>query len=158
MLIKGKASPEIIGIVGEGSPADSARFLFPPDTDEKWMQLGCLRRLEHGHRTRARRDHFAVGEADPLTLVLSKELVADGPVLRLVLAPIGMDLPGNFKRQLIGDGLHRTPSDEESDSNSTADRRALLVTALSAGEALLVVGQFPSTTGARAFFPGGNAA
>jgi hypothetical protein len=44
----------------------------------------------------ARRDHDAIGESDPLALVLTEELVADSPIRCLVFAPCGIDLPGDF--------------------------------------------------------------
>ena len=73
------------------------------------MQPRCLGRVKHGHGTGARRDHLAVGKADPLASILIKELVTDSPVVRLVLAPVRVDLPGNFGGLLVGNAFHRTP-------------------------------------------------
>src|SRR5262249_24555675 len=99
----------ITGVVREGGAADAARFVFPPDADEKRMQPGRLGRLKHGHRTGARRDHPAISEPDPLASVLIDELVAYSPPRRLVLAPSGVDWLRDLWRQLVGDALHRSP-------------------------------------------------
>ncbi|MEO8498852.1 MAG: hypothetical protein ABI614_27640 [Planctomycetota bacterium] len=51
--------------------------------------------VKDDYRASAGGDDDAVGEADPLALVLTEELVADSPVRRLVLTPVGMDLASN---------------------------------------------------------------
>ena len=52
--------------------------------------------MEHGNRAGARRDHGAIGEPNPLALVLTEELVADSPVRGLVLAPVGVDVSSDL--------------------------------------------------------------
>ena len=52
--------------------------------------------VKHGHGTAARRDHHAIGKADPLADVLIEKSVVDSPVCRLVFAPVGVDLPGDL--------------------------------------------------------------
>jgi hypothetical protein len=51
----------------------------------------------------------AVGKGNPLTLVWTEELVADRPVRRLVLAPVGVDLSGDLRGQRVGQALHQSP-------------------------------------------------
>src|SRR5436305_5247315 len=58
------------------SATDAARFVLPSDADEEGMPPRRLGRVEHDHGAGARRDHRAVGEADPLAAVLIEELVA----------------------------------------------------------------------------------
>ena len=45
----------------------------------------CLGRMKHHHGTAARCDDHAIGEANPLTLVLTEELIADSPISGRVL-------------------------------------------------------------------------
>jgi hypothetical protein len=61
------------------------------------------------HGTAAQRDHHAIGKADPLTVVLIEQLVADSPIRHFVFAPVRMDLSGYFRRQLVGNALHQLP-------------------------------------------------
>src|SRR6266852_9339678 len=97
----------ITGVVGEGSATDAARFFFPANTnDEETMQTRCLGRVKYGHGTGAGRDHPSIGKADPLISVLIEELVADGPVSCLVLAPVRVDLAGDLGWQLVGNAFH----------------------------------------------------
>jgi hypothetical protein len=56
-----------------------------------------LGRVKHGDRIAARRDDHAIGKADPLAAILIEKLAADAPLCRLVLATIGMDLPGDLR-------------------------------------------------------------
>jgi len=86
----------ITGVVEEGSATDAAGFFFPSHADEERMQARRLSGMKHGHGTGARRDHPAIGKADPLASVLVEELIADSPVRRLVLAPVGVDLSSYF--------------------------------------------------------------
>jgi hypothetical protein len=74
------------------------------------MTIGRLGRVEHLHGAGAGRDHGAVGKGDPLALVLREEFVADSPVRRLVLAPVGMDLSGDFGGESVSQAFHRAPS------------------------------------------------
>jgi hypothetical protein len=60
------------------------------------MPAGRFSCVEHFHRTDAGRDYLAVGKADPLTEVWIEQLVADGPVRGFVLAPVRVDLTGDF--------------------------------------------------------------
>ena len=54
----------------------------------------------------ARRDHLTIGKADPLISVLIEELIADSPVGLLVLAPVGVNLSGDLRQQLVGNVFH----------------------------------------------------
>ena len=63
------------------------------------MSLG---RVKNRHRSPARRNHDAIGKADPLATVMIEKLVADGPVGRFVSAPVRMYLSGDFRGQLVG--------------------------------------------------------
>src|SRR5262249_51414839 len=56
-----------------------------------------------------RRDHLAIGKADPLAAILIEKLVADSPIVRFVFASVRMDLPGDFRGELVGNALHRSP-------------------------------------------------
>jgi hypothetical protein len=53
--------------------------------------------MKHLDGAVARSNHGAVGKADPLVLILTKQLVAHCPVSRLIFATIRMDLAGNFR-------------------------------------------------------------
>src|SRR5581483_9322847 len=88
--------------LGEGNAANAARFLFPPDTDEERVQPRRPGRVEYGHGTRAGCNHLAVGKADPLAAVMAEKLVANRPVSGFVLAAVGVQLPGDVRRQLVG--------------------------------------------------------
>src|SRR5438046_2408236 len=79
------------------------------DAGDKGITSRGLGRVEHGNRTGAGRKDGAVGKPDPLALVLTEELVADSPVRGLVLAPVGMDLPSDVRRQCVGQAIHRSP-------------------------------------------------
>src|SRR5207249_683668 len=94
---------------GEGGATDAAGFFFPSNADEKRMQPRRLGRVKHGHGTAPRRDHLAIGKADPLVSVLTEELVADSPVALLVLAAIRVNLSGDLRRQLLGNVFHKAP-------------------------------------------------
>jgi len=83
--------------------------LFPADADKEWVQARRLGGVEHGHWAGTRRDHPALGKTDPLVSVLTEELVADSPVFHLVLPPVGVNLPGGFQGQLVGNAFHRSP-------------------------------------------------
>src|SRR5262245_59228704 len=65
--------------------------------------------VKHGHGAAPRRNHPASGQADRLAAVLLDDLIAYSPVCRFVLAPVGMDLPGNLGGKLVGDALHGIP-------------------------------------------------
>jgi hypothetical protein len=58
------------------------------------MPLRHAGHVDHLERGLAGSDGGAVGKHNPLALVLTEELVANGPVRRLVLAPVGMNLSG----------------------------------------------------------------
>ena len=83
-------------IVGEGRSTHAVRFVFAPDTDHIGMLGHLMGGVKDDYRTSAGGDDHAIGEANPLALVLTKELIADSPVRRLVLAPVRMDLSSNF--------------------------------------------------------------
>src|SRR5438128_1484897 len=99
------------------------------------MQSRRLGRVEHGHGTATRCQHLAIGKADPLASVLIEELVAHSPVGLLVLAPVGVNLPGDLRGQLIGNAFHETPrvTSDGSYRHSTSATRS----AVAAGAALL---------------------
>src|SRR6266852_1620821 len=99
----------ITSIVREGSATDASRFILPADANEERMPSRRFRLMEHGDGTAAGRDHFPIGKADPLISVLFEELVADGPVLFLILATVGMNLPEDFRWQLVGNAFHHAP-------------------------------------------------
>ena len=44
--------------------------------------------------TGVRKIHGAVRKADPYSLILCEKLIADGPIVRFVLAPLLVDLTG----------------------------------------------------------------
>ena len=96
------AKPETFtDIVREVGAANAARLFFLSNTDEERTQSCRLRGMEYRHETGARGDHPAVGKADPLALVFIEQLLADGPVLGLVFAAVGVNLPGNLGRKLV---------------------------------------------------------
>ena len=68
--------------------------------------------VEYFDRARADGDHDAVGEGDPLIAVLHEQLVAGGPVLPFVPAPLGMNLVGDLRWQAVGKTFHGTPRGE----------------------------------------------
>jgi hypothetical protein len=82
--------------VGKADTAHPNRLVFSADAGDKGVPSRRLGRVEHGNRAGARRDHGAIGKADPPALVLTEELVADSPIRRLVLAPVGVDLLSDF--------------------------------------------------------------
>src|SRR5205807_1499761 len=69
-----------VDLIGRLKTTNVARLLFLADADEEWMQARGFGCVEHGHRTRARCDDLAVGEPDPLALVLREQLVPARPV------------------------------------------------------------------------------
>jgi hypothetical protein len=73
------------------------------------MQSSCLGLVKDRYGTGARRDHSAVGKANPLVSILLEELIADGPVFRLIFTPIGMNLPGDLGRQLVDNAFQEAP-------------------------------------------------
>jgi hypothetical protein len=81
-------------------------LLFPTDADEERMQTCRLGGVKHGYGTGARGDHSALGKADPLVPVLIEELVTDGPVIRLVFPPVGVNLLGDLGGQLVSNASH----------------------------------------------------
>src|SRR4051794_19070570 len=87
----------------------AAWFFFVPNTGHVGMLGRLMGGLKDDHRPSAGCNHHTVGEADPLALILTKELVADSPVRCLVLAPVGMDLPSEFRRQSVSQASHRSP-------------------------------------------------
>jgi hypothetical protein len=108
-IVSPEASVDIgVAVVGPLVDQDTAGFFFPSNTDEEWVQPRRLR-VKDSHGTGPQCDHPPVGEADPLVTILMEKLVPDGPVRCLVLAPFGVDLPGNLRGQLIGNALHRSP-------------------------------------------------
>jgi hypothetical protein len=84
-------------------------FVFSPDADHERMSLHHPRHVEHFERGLTGGDDGTVGKGNPLALILTEELVADSPVVRLVLAPVGMDLSSDFGGQLVGNAFHATP-------------------------------------------------
>jgi hypothetical protein len=92
-----------------GNTTDTTCFHFSANADEKRMQARSLGSVKHSHGTVARCNHFTIGKADPLAAVLLDELVADGPILRFVLASIRMDLLSDFRRQTVGNAAHGMP-------------------------------------------------
>src|SRR5947207_3342083 len=78
------------------------------DASHERMTPGFLRRMEHLDGTLARRDYDAVGEADPLVSIFLDQLIARGPIIRFVLAPIGMNKSSEFRRQQVGEAFHET--------------------------------------------------
>jgi hypothetical protein len=99
--------PGITTIVRGRHSADAARIIFPTNADEERMQTSCLSRVKPGHWTTAGGNHPAISKTDPLASILVEELVALRPVRLLVLAPVGVDLPGDVRRQLIDNAFHR---------------------------------------------------
>jgi hypothetical protein len=91
----------------EANSADTTGLVLPANTDEKRMLPRRFCRMKHLDRARAGGDHGAVGKADPPILVLTKELIAHGPIRRLVFAPIRVDLASDLRGQLVGNGIHR---------------------------------------------------
>jgi hypothetical protein len=53
-------------------------------------------------------DNLAIGERDPLVLVLAEKVIADGPVCSLILAPVRVHLAGNVGRKAVGQTLRRS--------------------------------------------------
>ena len=63
-------------------------------------------------------DHLAIGEADPLSQVLGQELVSNRPIVRFILAPVGMDLAGNAIGQSVGQAFHVDSAHKSSGNGS----------------------------------------
>src|SRR5947199_73136 len=79
-----RETPGIIPARGQ-----AVRLVFPSHADHVRMLRRLTRGLKDEHRATAGGDHNAVREADPLALVRTEELVADGPVCGLVFTPVG---------------------------------------------------------------------
>jgi hypothetical protein len=95
-----------VAVVGEACPAHAERLILPAHTSDVRV-FGCLvRGVENDYRSRAEGDYLSASEADPLALVLAKQLVARGPVLGLVLAPVVVDLASDFGREAVGEAFH----------------------------------------------------
>lgn len=59
-------------------------------------------RMENFDGTTPRSHYHTIGEADPLPLILSQKLIADGPICRLIFAPVGVDLLSDFGGEAVG--------------------------------------------------------
>src|SRR5437879_3493088 len=75
--------------------------LLDRHTSDKRVAPRRFGRMENSHRAGSGGDHRAVDKTDPLTLILAEQFIAHGPILRLVLAPVGMDLAGDFRGKLV---------------------------------------------------------
>jgi hypothetical protein len=60
-----------------------------------------MRRVKDNYGAIAGRNHCPIRKPDPLTFVLTEQLVPDNPIRRLVLSPVGMDLLSDFRRQSV---------------------------------------------------------
>ena len=58
--------------------------------------MGCMKNF---YRTPPGHNHLAVGKPDPLIAILAEQLVMHRPVVRLVLAPLWVDLAGDLRRE-----------------------------------------------------------
>lgn len=96
----------ITGVVGKRAATDAAGLIFPPDADEERMQPCRLGSLEHGNGARPRRNHPAARETDPLAFILTEQLSANGPVFRLVVSTVRVNLASELRGQLVGDAFH----------------------------------------------------
>jgi hypothetical protein len=77
-------------------------FVLAANTSNVWVAPGVLSRVEDGNSALARSDDSAIGKANPFVSVLAEYLVTYRPILRLIPAPVGIDLAGDLRRQLIG--------------------------------------------------------
>jgi len=67
-----------------------------PDAGNIRVLARCLCLVKHFDGAGAGNDDAPISKADPLISVLAQQLVADGPIIRFVLAPVGMDLLFNL--------------------------------------------------------------
>lgn len=88
------------------NPSYPIRLNFAPHACHERMFSRFLRGVEDFNGASSRRNHRAVGEADPHILILRKKLIAHAPVGGFILAPIGMDLPCNARWKLICNTVH----------------------------------------------------
>ena len=93
-------------VVRETIPAHPARFVLPPDAGNIRVLARRLGLAKHFDRAGAGNDYAPISKADPLISVAAQQLVADGPIIRFVLAPVGMDLLFNLMGQPINQASH----------------------------------------------------
>lgn len=62
--------------------------------------------VEHLDRAASRSNDRTIGKANPLVSILSDKFIAHRPILRLILAPFGMNLLSDLGRQAVGKALH----------------------------------------------------
>src|SRR5438105_10994512 len=99
----------IARVVGEAGSTHPVRLFLSADTDDIRMLSRLMGGVEDCHRARAGGDDGSVRKTDPLALVLREELIADRPVCRLVLAPVGMDLASDIRGQAVRQAFHGLP-------------------------------------------------
>jgi hypothetical protein len=99
----------IIFKLPKGDATDPAGLCFVADANEEGMKPGRLGFVKDAHRAGARGNDPTVGETNPLASVLINELVAHSPVVRFILPTIGVNLSGDFGRELVDDRIHESP-------------------------------------------------
>ena len=102
----GKRLPWVRSIVLEARAPHATWLVFSSDAHDERIPTGLLGGVKNSDRTCSRNDNLAIGEADPLALVLAKQLIARGPIVGFVFTPFRIDLPRNVGRQLIGNTFH----------------------------------------------------
>src|SRR5438128_795634 len=81
-------------------------LFFSPNTDYVGMLGRLMGSMKDRDGTRASSHDLATREPNPLTTVLTEELVADRPVCCLVLTPVRMDLLSNMRGQSVSQAFH----------------------------------------------------
>lgn len=89
-----------------------ARIVFTSHADYVGMLAGLLCCVENFDRTSAACERGPIGKGDPLVFVLVQKRIANGPVIRLVLPPIGMNPPRDLGRLRICKTSHGEPRAE----------------------------------------------
>src|SRR5437899_12041901 len=88
------------------SAPHAAGFVFMADAGHKGVRRRRFCRMKNRSQACAGSNDFAVRIANPLPLVLFEELVPTSPILRLILAPLRINLPGDFGREFVSETVH----------------------------------------------------
>jgi hypothetical protein len=112
-------------VIRKARTTHHARCIFLAHACYEGIAPGLLRLVKHGNRAGARCDHGTIREADPFSAIFVQQSIAIGPVGGFILAPIRMNLLGNFPRQLVGKTLHGYLRFETSAKKNRRKRRAI---------------------------------
>lgn len=80
-----------------------------PNAVDEWMPSRLLDSKKNFKRCERSDDDGAIDETDPLVLILTEKLIAERPVISLVLSPFRMDLSSDFGRQFVSQAFHGLP-------------------------------------------------